>query len=83
MALQLKEANVKIDRLEEANLQLERYSRGFNLRFGGIPESPHEKPSFPGEKIREILSTKFQLEDIKIENAHRSGRPTKPTSDLP
>lgn len=82
MASQMKEAQSKIVQLEEANLHLERYSRGFNLRFGGIPETLNENPSYPYEKVREILTTKFNMADIKIENAHRSGRVPKVASEM-
>ena len=44
IASQMNEAQTKIVQLEEANLHLERYSRGFNLRFGGIPEAVNENP---------------------------------------
>ena len=39
-------------RLEKEVLNLERYSRGFNLRFGGIPEDDNENAI---EKIQEII----------------------------
>ena len=40
LSTQLNTALNKIKHLEEATLNLERHSRGFNLRFGGIPNNP-------------------------------------------
>ncbi|XP_071794188.1 uncharacterized protein [Asterias amurensis] len=78
----LEQADCKITKLEEATLHLERYSRSYNLRFGGIPELVDEPPSYPYERIKEILSDKCSLEP-EIENAHRSGRFPKMPTDQP
>ena len=75
-------ADRKIVQLEESTLQLERYSRSYNLRFGGIPELDDESPSYPYEKLKEILKEKCNLVP-EIENAHWSGRPPKTPSDKP
>ncbi|XP_038060387.1 uncharacterized protein LOC119731312 [Patiria miniata] len=69
-------AESKITRLEETAIRLERYSRSYNLRFGGIAELPNERADYPYEKIKQILKEKCDMEP-EIENAHRSGRPTQ------
>ena len=70
------------EELESNVLQLEIYSRNFNLRFCGIPEKDNvsESPADICEKIMQILRDYFQLPDVKIENAHRIGKrnSTKP-----
>lgn len=83
MVSQLSSALKKIETLEEASLQLERHSRGFNLRFGGIQERPSEAPSFAFETVKQILADKFNMPDAEIEIAHRSGRTPRTASDKP
>ena len=61
MAAKLEEAQAKINQLEDDQLRLERSSRSFNLRFGGVPELPHKSPAYPNEKIKEILSDNVAL----------------------
>ncbi len=50
MSSNLKTANNKVQQLEEEVLRLERYSRGYNLRFVGIPERDNESPGYSYEK---------------------------------
>jgi hypothetical protein len=83
IASQLQEAHKKIDHLGEATLNLERYSRSFNLRFGGIPESSSETPSFAYDQVKQILAEQFDMPDAEIENAHRTGKPPKMATDKP
>ena len=73
----------KINQLEEATLQLERHSRGFNLRFGGIPENPTESTTFPYDTVKKILTERFNMPIAEIEAAHRTGRAPKSASDKP
>ena len=64
-------------------LDLERHSRGFNLRFPGIPEEPlaERKKEDCITKVAQKLS-QVGLGHIQIENAHRTGKdytdPSKP-----
>ena len=81
LSTQLNTALNKIKHLEEATLNLERHSRSFNLRFGGIPENPTEPTTFPYHTVKKILSERFNLPDTKIEAAHRTGRAPKSASD--
>ena len=82
MAMDLNEARAKINQLQDNLLRMERYSRGYNLRFGGIPELPHESPAYPYEQIKQILSDRCGLVP-EIENAHRSGRSSNSTDGKP
>ena len=81
-SVQLEESHQKAAQLEVSVLNMERYSRSYNLRFGGIPELPNESPEYPYEKIKEILAEKCNLSP-KIENAHRSGHPSGSPNDKP
>ena len=78
----LEQADCKIAKLEEATLQMERYSRSYNIRFGGIPELVDEPPSYPHERIKDILLEKCNFQP-ELENAHRSGRFPKMPTDQP
>ena len=61
----------KVKSISEAQLKAERYSRSFNLRFGGIPEKQGESSM---SEVQNILRNHLKLENIVIENAHRIGR---------
>ena len=76
---ELESMKCKVVQLEESTIQLERYSRGFNLRFGGIPEVENEHPY---DIIKDVLADKFNLHP-EMERAHRSGRIPKTTTDRP
>ncbi|KAJ8019095.1 hypothetical protein HOLleu_42532 [Holothuria leucospilota] len=60
----------KIRGLTEAQLKAERYSRSFNLRFGGILEKENKEAI---QEVKRVLSDYLQMEPI-IENAHRIGK---------
>ncbi|XP_071949189.1 uncharacterized protein [Antedon mediterranea] len=55
--------------------KLERYSRSFNLRFGGLPEEINENTV---QKITDLIENELCIPNVKIENAHRSGKPRGP-----
>lgn len=57
--------------LQERLLQMERYSRQYNLRFFNIPEDSSEDCI---KKLQSILSDDLGIE-TSIENAHRIGGP--------
>ena len=77
MESELEDAKNEIKELKEENLRLQRYSRGFNLRFGGIAETEGENPI---EKLQQILSETFHIEQDGVEYAHRTGQkmPNRP-----
>lgn len=83
MTSQMVTAQKNIADLERAALQQERYSRNFNLRFGGIPETNTKDPVVPLNQVKDLLTERFGLPDIEIENAHRTGKPPKSASDKP
>nr|XP_006825695.1 PREDICTED: LINE-1 type transposase domain-containing protein 1-like [Saccoglossus kowalevskii] len=66
---ELSVANEKITSNGNAQLNLERYSRNYNLRFGGIPEQSGEDCE---NVIRSLIKDKFSIPDIAIDNAHRT-----------
>ena len=49
---------------------LERYTRSFNFRIPGLPESEGENCN---DSVRQILKAKFDIEAPVTENAHRVG----------
>lgn len=55
---------------EHAN-RLERKSREKNLRIVGYPETARENSS---NIVKTIIKDKFKMNDIEIENAHRTGK---------
>ena len=60
--------------LENRIIELERYTRGFNLRFNGIEETTMSSEK---ENCIDILNNVFgelKLNNIKVENAHRVGK---------
>nr|XP_006825664.1 PREDICTED: uncharacterized protein LOC102807825 [Saccoglossus kowalevskii] len=61
--LQLRDTN---RRLNEENLKMQRYSRSFNLRFGGVHEIEGEDCL---RVAKQILQSKFGMENAEIENA--------------
>ncbi len=81
LSTQLNTALNKIKHLEEATLNLERHSRSFNLRFGGIPETHSEPSTLSYDKVKKIPAERYNLPDIEIEAAHRAGSAPKSASD--
>ena len=75
---ELESMKFKMVQLEESTIQLEQYLRGFNLRFGGIPEVENYHPN----DIKDVLADKCNLHP-EMERAHRSGRITKTPTDRP
>ena len=67
---ELQEMRDRLKAVETSTLSLERYTRGFNVRFVNIPEEEDEDCI---SKLNEIVKTKFGIENA-IENAHRSGK---------
>ena len=57
--------------ISEVQLKAERYSRCFNLRFGGIEEKQDEDAI---SEIKQVLDKYFNINDVTIENAHRIGK---------
>ena len=51
----------------------ERYSRGYNLRFLGLPEETDPSKEYCKGKIEELIQSRLEL-NVDIENAHRTGR---------
>jgi len=72
---QLNETNVE-------NIRIQRYSRGFNLRFGGIKERPGENCI---TVLTDLLSSKLGFDDASamIENAHRVAPASRRPKDGP
>ena len=79
---ELESMRSKILQLEESTLQMERYSRSFNLRFRVIPEVQHDTPLYPYDKIKEIKANKCDFQP-QLERAHRSGRIPNTPADKP
>ena len=72
MTGQLLTAQKKITNLEEAVLQMERYSRGFNLRLGGIPESSSTDPDTAYNQVKQLLQDTLGMMEVEIENVNRT-----------
>ncbi|XP_071943437.1 uncharacterized protein [Antedon mediterranea] len=70
---EMKDISTTLETEKKKILNLERYSRSFNLRFGGITEEPNEDAT---KKIKELLNKTLNLNDIVIETAHRTGKPS-------
>ena len=66
---ELKESYKRIEAVESASLNLQRYSHNYNLRIGGIPEQENEDCV---EIVRKLATEKFKMADILIDNAHRT-----------
>ncbi|XP_070550127.1 myosin-1-like [Ptychodera flava] len=82
LQIKLDEFNKRTEQVESSAISLERYSRNYNLRFGGIPEVEDENCI---EIIKKLAAEKFKMADILIDNAHRSpnlkvghSKPAKP-----
>lgn len=63
--------NERLKSISEAQLKAERFSRSFNLRFGGIPEKKDENPI---TEIKKVLASHLKIDETVIENAHRIGQ---------
>ena len=83
LTTQLNTAITKIKHLEDDTLNLERHSRSFNLRLGGIPENPKEPTTFPYDTVKKILTERYNMPEAEVEAAHRTGRPPQSPSDKP
>ena len=79
----VKEVNDKLKDLENKTDDLENRCRRNNLCFDGVREEANESWSTTENKIKEIISTKFniQTDEFTIERAHRVGK--QYTSDKP
>ena len=58
---------------EEVN-KAERFSRRNNLRLIGVPESEDENVK---AIVTDILTSKFKMENVEVERAHRDGKPRR------
>ena len=67
---QLDSASYTISSMTSDLNSLERYTRSFNFRILGLPESEDENCM---DSVRQILKDKFDIEAPVIENAHRVG----------
>ena len=74
--IQLKNRMKKIEqdssRIDEERLDLERYSRSFNLRLSGIKEEDNEKPEASIKKVKDVIKKVTGL-DAGVEFGHRIG----------
>ena len=68
---ELDHAKFSIGSLETELNAIQRYTRGFNIRIVGLPETDNENCV---SSIQEILEDKFEVTSLAIENAHRVGR---------
>ena len=57
--------------MEEVN-KVERFSCRNNLRLIGVPESEDENVK---AIVTDILTSKFKMENVEVERAHRDGKP--------
>ena len=64
---------MRLDTLQKLLDDSQRYSRGYNLRFLGIPEEEDPKNENCIDKIDKLLQSQLNLH-TDIENAHRTGR---------
>ena len=74
---EVKSSAIKIRENYEKCIAQERYSRGFNLRFPGIPEVVGTRVERSKEDCIQKLKQKLQvvgLDNVQIENAHRTGK---------
>nr|XP_006816356.1 PREDICTED: E3 ubiquitin-protein ligase BRE1-like [Saccoglossus kowalevskii] len=76
---QIEELESKLKESEEESLRITRYSRSFNLRFGGIETSTGENCI---ETLINLLKDKLGFEDpaAMIENVHRIYTGNRPAS---
>ena len=77
------ENNVTIDKLKKQVASLEDYSRRKNIRIEGIQESPRENWEQTQVKVQEMIDKKLQLENVKVEYAHRISSHQNSNSNLP
>ena len=76
LSTQVQKLETQLAAQMEETLNLQRYSRSFNLRIGGIKMTDNEHCI---DLVSEIFASKFEISDpsSKIENAHRvASRPT-------
>ncbi len=69
-----------VSRLFNEVNKVERYTRKNNLRIVGLAETEGENVKI---MVREMFFTKFSLEDIEIERAHRDGKIYKDRNGTP
>ena len=81
--IELRNRMMKIEqnssRIDEERLDLERYSRSFNLRVSGIKEEPNEKPETSIKKVKEVIKKVTGIE-AGIEFGHRIGKKSEGVS---
>ena len=69
----LKDYSSRIITLQEEINDCQRYSRGFNLRFVGLPEESHPEKEDCIRKVQDLIESRLKIQ-VQIENAHRVGR---------
>ena len=75
----LTEANSCIDELYDQQEQLENHSRRNNVKIMGISENGNETWKESEQKAIEVNRTRLQIaEELKVERAHRIGKPRLP-----
>ena len=68
----LDESNAKLAELQKHVDDAGRYSRGFNLRFVGLPEEAETRQEDCIGKLQQLIHTRLGR-NVDIENAHRVG----------
>ena len=83
---EIRELKEKMEKVEKSSkqccedcLDLERYSRSFNLRLSGIKEEPNEKPELSMKKAKDIIKRITGI-DAEIEYGHRVGKAQENTN---
>ena len=75
----LTEANSSIDELYDQQEQLEDHSRRNNVKIMGIPENGNETWEESVPKAIEAIKARLQIAgELKVERAHRVGKPRPP-----
>ena len=72
---QMKDCSGRIVSLQDEINNLQRYSRGYNLRFVGLPEEADPTKEDCIKKIQSLIESRLNME-VDLENAHRIGLKT-------
>ena len=75
--------NVTIEKLQRQVANLEDYSRRKNIRIEGIQEHPKENWQQTQVKVQKMINEKLQLENVKVEYAHRISSYQRSNANLP
>ena len=76
LSTKIDEISLKVNEMDNKTDDLENRSRRNNLCFHGIPESDGESWQTSEDKLKEIISTKLDIEtnNYTMERVHRVGR---------